>query len=305
MPAFRAAARRGFVLEVDVKLTKDRVPIVIHDATLDRTTPCTGQVSARTYADIHAELPVGHRRHRRQLRAARAERPTPRAAPEAERVPRLRARRGRAHEPRDQEPSRATRTSTTRPPTPTTVIDAIKASGFPPSRLIIQSFWFPNLDLAQAADARRRDELPAARRRERRTVVPRRPRLRLGLGAVAARRPSFVPRAHAARAAGGPVHARHARPDRRGRDERRGRADHERPAARAQDRGRDRPEAGADPAAAERRRPAAPRARSRTLGTIEAYGSNRHGIRVFAMQPKQEARHVVRPTRASAPRSSA
>ena len=34
-----------------MKLTKDRVPVVIHDATLDRTTPCTGQVSARTLAD--------------------------------------------------------------------------------------------------------------------------------------------------------------------------------------------------------------------------------------------------------------
>ena len=55
MPAFRASARRGFVLELDVKLTKDLVPVVIHDATLDRTTPCAGQVNARTYAELLAD----------------------------------------------------------------------------------------------------------------------------------------------------------------------------------------------------------------------------------------------------------
>lgn len=31
IPAFRHAARRGFVLEFDVKLARDRVPVVIHD----------------------------------------------------------------------------------------------------------------------------------------------------------------------------------------------------------------------------------------------------------------------------------
>ena len=40
-----------------VKLTKDGVPVVIHDATLDRTTPCTGQVNARTLAELRANCP--------------------------------------------------------------------------------------------------------------------------------------------------------------------------------------------------------------------------------------------------------
>ena len=71
MPAFRASARRGFVLELDVKLTKDLVPVVIHDATLDRTTPCAGQVNARTYAELLADC-RSTPRHRWQLRAARA-----------------------------------------------------------------------------------------------------------------------------------------------------------------------------------------------------------------------------------------
>ena len=36
--SYRNAARHGFVLEVDAKLTEDRVPVAIHDATMDRTT---------------------------------------------------------------------------------------------------------------------------------------------------------------------------------------------------------------------------------------------------------------------------
>src|SRR5687768_691781 len=48
LPAFRAAARRGFVLELDVKRTADGVPVVIHDATLDRTTDCSGRVDSIT-----------------------------------------------------------------------------------------------------------------------------------------------------------------------------------------------------------------------------------------------------------------
>src|SRR3712207_2959527 len=46
MPAFQHAAREGFVIELDAKLTQDNVAVVIHDATLDRSTNCTGQVRA-------------------------------------------------------------------------------------------------------------------------------------------------------------------------------------------------------------------------------------------------------------------
>lgn len=52
LPAFAASARRGFTLELDVHLTKDRVPIVIHDPTLNRTTTCTGSVAAKSFATI-------------------------------------------------------------------------------------------------------------------------------------------------------------------------------------------------------------------------------------------------------------
>ena len=50
--AYRNAALHGFVFEVDAKLTENGVPVAIHDATLDRTTNCSGQVRARTLAEL-------------------------------------------------------------------------------------------------------------------------------------------------------------------------------------------------------------------------------------------------------------
>ena len=58
MPAFRAAAKRGDVLEFDIQMSADGVPVVMHDDTLDRTTVCTGPVSARSAADIRAACPT-------------------------------------------------------------------------------------------------------------------------------------------------------------------------------------------------------------------------------------------------------
>jgi glycerophosphoryl diester phosphodiesterase len=48
LPAFRNAAHSGYTIELDVKLSSDRKPVVIHDDTLDRTTTCSGPVNART-----------------------------------------------------------------------------------------------------------------------------------------------------------------------------------------------------------------------------------------------------------------
>jgi glycerophosphoryl diester phosphodiesterase len=50
--AYRQAARDGFVLEVDAKLTEDRVPVTLHDATLDRTTNCSGELRTFTLAEL-------------------------------------------------------------------------------------------------------------------------------------------------------------------------------------------------------------------------------------------------------------
>jgi glycerophosphoryl diester phosphodiesterase len=52
MPAFRHSAGKGFVLEMDAKLSADGVPVVIHDATLNRTTDCRGRVDARTVKQL-------------------------------------------------------------------------------------------------------------------------------------------------------------------------------------------------------------------------------------------------------------
>lgn len=55
MAAFERAVRLGAeALEFDVRLTADGVPVVHHDATLDRTTDATGPVGARTVAELRA-----------------------------------------------------------------------------------------------------------------------------------------------------------------------------------------------------------------------------------------------------------
>jgi glycerophosphoryl diester phosphodiesterase len=51
--AFEAGLAHGADgLELDVHLSRDGVPVVIHDATLDRTTNATGPVAARTAAEL-------------------------------------------------------------------------------------------------------------------------------------------------------------------------------------------------------------------------------------------------------------
>jgi glycerophosphoryl diester phosphodiesterase len=58
MGAFRQAAQlfggRGVWLELDTQLTSDGVLVVIHDDSLDRTTSCTGDVIAKTAAEVTA-----------------------------------------------------------------------------------------------------------------------------------------------------------------------------------------------------------------------------------------------------------
>jgi glycerophosphoryl diester phosphodiesterase len=55
LAGFRKAAAMGFGgVEFDVMLSFDKVPLLIHDETLDRTTNGRGDVSAKTYAEIAA-----------------------------------------------------------------------------------------------------------------------------------------------------------------------------------------------------------------------------------------------------------
>src|SRR3954467_7790525 len=47
--AFRSAIEKGAeAIELDVQFSRTGYPVVIHDATLDRTTTCSGKVSSKT-----------------------------------------------------------------------------------------------------------------------------------------------------------------------------------------------------------------------------------------------------------------
>lgn len=60
MPAFEAALTAGFGMECDVRLSRDGVPFVFHDETLDRLTQATGRMDARDAADLdRLRLPDG------------------------------------------------------------------------------------------------------------------------------------------------------------------------------------------------------------------------------------------------------
>jgi glycerophosphoryl diester phosphodiesterase len=55
LPAFDLAVERGFPhIELDVQLTRDGVPVVIHDETLDRTTTGSGPLRAHTLEEVRA-----------------------------------------------------------------------------------------------------------------------------------------------------------------------------------------------------------------------------------------------------------
>jgi glycerophosphoryl diester phosphodiesterase len=55
LSAFKAAPGRGAdVVELDVHVSNDGVPFVMHDGTLDRTTDCSGPVADHTAAEIDA-----------------------------------------------------------------------------------------------------------------------------------------------------------------------------------------------------------------------------------------------------------
>jgi glycerophosphoryl diester phosphodiesterase len=53
LPAFELAVQYGAdAFELDVRLTRDGAPVVVHDETLERTTGLTGPVRARTLAEL-------------------------------------------------------------------------------------------------------------------------------------------------------------------------------------------------------------------------------------------------------------
>lgn len=53
MPAYALSVRKGYhYVETDVQFTKDNVPVLIHDSTIDRTSNGTGNVADLTYGQL-------------------------------------------------------------------------------------------------------------------------------------------------------------------------------------------------------------------------------------------------------------
>ena len=146
MPAFRNAAREGYWLEMDAKITSDGVPVVFHDATLDRVTPCTGEVRARTVAELgDCRVDV--------LGSPGGGLPTKPTDP-VEPIPTLIDALAFARE----EGAFVNLEIKNQPTDPDfddsrgfadRVMEVVLDSGFPKERLIVQSFWPPNLEVAQ------------------------------------------------------------------------------------------------------------------------------------------------------------
>ena len=151
LAAFEAAARRGYVLEMDTKLTADGVAVLLHDGTLDRTTDCEGPVAEWTLAELRAECEID------LLGTGGTSEQLPAGDPRREPVPTLAEGLALAQRfgagvnleiknvPTDPDfdpavpPAFAERIAAT-----------VKQAGFPPSRLIVQSFWPANLDVIEA-----------------------------------------------------------------------------------------------------------------------------------------------------------
>ena len=62
MPAFEAAIEAGYPIEIDVQLTKDKVPVVFHDDKLDRLTGLKKRVTGVKFADLQ-RLRIGGTEH--------------------------------------------------------------------------------------------------------------------------------------------------------------------------------------------------------------------------------------------------
>src|SRR5215212_906881 len=144
--AYRHATANGFVLEVDAKLTKDGVPVAVHDATLDRITNCTGEVRSFTLAALKGcrfdvlGSPGGGL-------ATRKARPKARIATIAEVLELARLTGARVNLEIKNLP-----TDPDWDPTPgyaNRVMDVVKATRLSRSQLLIQSFIPANLDVAK------------------------------------------------------------------------------------------------------------------------------------------------------------
>jgi glycerophosphoryl diester phosphodiesterase len=144
MRAFRDAHKHGYVIELDAKLTSDGVPVVIHDATLDRTTDCSGRVVDHAVAQVTKcridVLGTG-------AVTAPIERPRDRVPTLATVLDWAAASGARLNleiknipTENDFDPGRGFAE---------TIVAALEQSGIARDRALVQSFWPPNLDVAK------------------------------------------------------------------------------------------------------------------------------------------------------------
>lgn len=135
LAAYENAARNAFVLEADAKLTEDGLPVAIHDATLDRTTTCSGEVRALTLAQLapcRIDFPAGRPARVITIRSLLA------YAKQAGAQVNLEIKNVPTDPDYDSTSAFANK-----------VMDAVIATHFPRGQLIIQSFIAANLDVAR------------------------------------------------------------------------------------------------------------------------------------------------------------
>jgi glycerophosphoryl diester phosphodiesterase len=156
LPAFAAAASQGFVLEFDIKLTKNDVPVVIHDDTLDRTTTCSGFVSDMTDDQIAANCRVDYLGRPGDGPSVYISDPQQRpVVPTLAQVMALAKSAGATVSPEIKNiPPTSQSGLLNNDFDPTWHFAHVAAvglakSGFPQTRMIIQSFWPPNLSAAR------------------------------------------------------------------------------------------------------------------------------------------------------------
>ena len=149
-PAFDFAHENGADwVELDAKLSSDGVPFVIHDATLDRTTDCSGEVAQRSAAELagcHVDT-IGTDALIKQVPGATV--PIPRLADVLAwaRENRVRLNLEIKNQPTDPDYDPGSSFATR-------IVETVTASGIPRDWVLIQSFWPPNLDVAEAAGYR-------------------------------------------------------------------------------------------------------------------------------------------------------
>jgi glycerophosphoryl diester phosphodiesterase len=146
LDAYRHAAANGFVLEVDAKLTKDGIPVAIHDATVDRTTTCTGEVRSFTLKALRACRPDVLGSPGGGLRS-KTVKPSGRIATIAQVLELAGLTGAKVNLEIKNLPTDPDYDST--PGYANRVMDVVEAAGLRRSQIIIQSFWPANLDVAK------------------------------------------------------------------------------------------------------------------------------------------------------------